>query len=186
MRTRREDVLPRSERLRVLGLDVTKPDSIAAALEASGPIDVLVNNAGIGAIGAFEATPEEHEVRTQSAERANSLGEQPVRRVKAVLNALADWYPTLSAASASGGRSRRSMSFARAMRHSRRYCIGGIPTLRAKRSANTARDIPAVRAGSSTVHRRATSTRSRRRILLDPGRLGVMTRRRHGPWPRAR
>src|SRR5882724_1046536 len=57
MRTPREDVLPRSERLRVLALDVTKPESIAAALEASGPIDVLVNNAGVGAIGAFEATP---------------------------------------------------------------------------------------------------------------------------------
>ena len=57
MRTPREDVLPRSERLRVLALDVTKPESIAAALEASGPIDVLVNNAGIGVIGAFEATP---------------------------------------------------------------------------------------------------------------------------------
>ena len=41
----------------MLALDVTKPESIAAALEASGPIDVLVNNAGIGAIGAFEATP---------------------------------------------------------------------------------------------------------------------------------
>jgi NAD(P)-dependent dehydrogenase (short-subunit alcohol dehydrogenase family) len=57
MRTPREAVLPQSERLRVLALDVTKPESIAAALEASGPIDVLVNNAGIGAIGAFEATP---------------------------------------------------------------------------------------------------------------------------------
>jgi NAD(P)-dependent dehydrogenase (short-subunit alcohol dehydrogenase family) len=55
MRTPRADVLPASERLRVLALDVTKPDSIAAALAASGPIDVLVNNAGIGAIGAFEA-----------------------------------------------------------------------------------------------------------------------------------
>ena len=57
MRTPREDVLPRSARIRVLALDVTKPESIASALEASGPIDVLVNNAGIGLFGAFEATP---------------------------------------------------------------------------------------------------------------------------------
>jgi NAD(P)-dependent dehydrogenase (short-subunit alcohol dehydrogenase family) len=57
MRTPREDVLPRSERLRMLALDVTKPESIATALEATGPIDVLVNNAGIGLFGAFEATP---------------------------------------------------------------------------------------------------------------------------------
>jgi NAD(P)-dependent dehydrogenase (short-subunit alcohol dehydrogenase family) len=57
MRTPRDDVLPRLERLRVLALDVTKPERIAAALEASGPIDVLVNNAGIGLMGAFEATP---------------------------------------------------------------------------------------------------------------------------------
>ncbi len=57
MRTPREDVLPASDRLRVLALDVTDPTSIAAAIEAAGPIDVLVNNAGIGAVGAFEATP---------------------------------------------------------------------------------------------------------------------------------
>lgn len=57
MRTLRDDVLPRSERLRLVALDVTDADSIAAAIAASGPIDVLVNNAGIGAVGAFEATP---------------------------------------------------------------------------------------------------------------------------------
>ena len=57
MRKPREDVLPRSERLRVMALDVTKAESIAAALQAAGPIDVLVNNAGIGVVGAFEATP---------------------------------------------------------------------------------------------------------------------------------
>ena len=57
MRTPREDLLPRSERLRVLSLDVTKSESIAAVLGASGPIDVVVNNAGIGLFGAFEVTP---------------------------------------------------------------------------------------------------------------------------------
>jgi len=57
MRTPRSDVLPASDRLTVLPLDVTDPESIANAVEASGPVDVLVNNAGIGGIGAFEATP---------------------------------------------------------------------------------------------------------------------------------
>ncbi|MGB3355439.1 MAG: SDR family oxidoreductase [Mycobacterium sp.] len=56
MRTPREDLLPRSDRLRVLALDVTDSDSVSHAVESSGPIDVLVNNAGIGAVGAFEAT----------------------------------------------------------------------------------------------------------------------------------
>jgi NAD(P)-dependent dehydrogenase (short-subunit alcohol dehydrogenase family) len=57
MRTPHADLLPTSERLRVLPLDVTQPRSIAAVLADCGPIDVLVNNAGIGLFGAFEATP---------------------------------------------------------------------------------------------------------------------------------
>jgi NAD(P)-dependent dehydrogenase (short-subunit alcohol dehydrogenase family) len=56
MRTPREDLLPRSERLRVLGLDVTDSKSIRLAVDAAGPIDVLVNNAGIGLLSVFEAT----------------------------------------------------------------------------------------------------------------------------------
>jgi NAD(P)-dependent dehydrogenase (short-subunit alcohol dehydrogenase family) len=46
-----------TERLRVLPLDVTSGESIAALVEAAGPIDVLVNNAGVGGVGAFEAMP---------------------------------------------------------------------------------------------------------------------------------
>lgn len=57
MRTPREDVLPRSERLRVLPLDVTDADSIRDCLAAAGPIDALVNNAGIGLLGALEGAP---------------------------------------------------------------------------------------------------------------------------------
>lgn len=57
MRTPRPDLFPASNRMRVLPLDVTRAEDIAAVLDASGPIDALVNNAGIGVVGAFEATP---------------------------------------------------------------------------------------------------------------------------------
>lgn len=56
MRTPREDVLPRSEHLRVLALDVTDPQSIRNAVDAAGSLDVLVNNAGVGLLSVFEGT----------------------------------------------------------------------------------------------------------------------------------
>jgi len=57
MRTPREDVLPASKNLRVMALDVTDPDSIRQAVDAAGPIDALVNNAGVGAAAPAEVTP---------------------------------------------------------------------------------------------------------------------------------
>jgi NAD(P)-dependent dehydrogenase (short-subunit alcohol dehydrogenase family) len=54
MRTPTADVLPASPRLRVLPLDVTDADSIARVVAAAGPIDALVNNAGLGTLGALE------------------------------------------------------------------------------------------------------------------------------------
>ena len=57
MRTPRNDALPPSERLRVLALDVTDPESIRKAVEAAGTIDALVNNAGVGAASPAELTP---------------------------------------------------------------------------------------------------------------------------------
>jgi len=60
MRQPRSDILPQSGRMRVLPLDVTSEHSIAAAVNAAGPIGALVNNAGIGVVGAFEATPMSH------------------------------------------------------------------------------------------------------------------------------
>ncbi|MDR6635718.1 NAD(P)-dependent dehydrogenase (short-subunit alcohol dehydrogenase family) [Phyllobacterium sp. 1468] len=71
MRTPDPDVLPRSERLRILPLDVTSDESIAAAIQAAGPIDVLVNNAGVGVVGAFEATPMSH---VRKVFETNTLG----------------------------------------------------------------------------------------------------------------
>ena len=57
MRHLRGEVLPPSDRLRLLALDVTEADSIRAAIAAAGPVDVLVNNAGIGWLAPLEGTP---------------------------------------------------------------------------------------------------------------------------------
>ncbi len=77
MRTPREDVLPRSERLRVLALDVTDPDSIRQAVEAAGSINVLVNNAGIGLMGALEGTSME---TTREIFETNTFGTMALTR----------------------------------------------------------------------------------------------------------
>jgi NAD(P)-dependent dehydrogenase (short-subunit alcohol dehydrogenase family) len=71
MRTPRTDLLPASERLHVLPLDVTDPASIANAFAAAGPIDVLVNNAGVGAGSPIELTAVE---TAHALFEANTIG----------------------------------------------------------------------------------------------------------------
>ena len=56
MRNPRGDVLPASEHMRIMALDVTDADSIRQLVEAAGPIDALVNNAGIGLMSVLEGT----------------------------------------------------------------------------------------------------------------------------------
>lgn len=46
--------LPKSDLLQVLALDVTDADSVAAAVAAAGPVDALVNNAGVGMLNVLE------------------------------------------------------------------------------------------------------------------------------------
>lgn len=54
MRTPDSDILPPSDRLRIMPLDVTDAASIARLVDGVGPIDVLVNNAGVGLLNAVE------------------------------------------------------------------------------------------------------------------------------------
>lgn len=57
MRAPQPALLPASKRLRLLTLDVTDPASIREAVELAGPIDALVNNAGVGLLSVLEGTP---------------------------------------------------------------------------------------------------------------------------------
>ena len=50
MRTPRNDVLPPSDHLRVLALDVTSAESIRAAVEGAGPIDAVISAGWAGAL----------------------------------------------------------------------------------------------------------------------------------------
>lgn len=54
MRKPNKDLFPKSENLLVLPLDVTNETSIKKVIADAGPIDVLVNNAGIGLLNAVE------------------------------------------------------------------------------------------------------------------------------------
>lgn len=56
MRTPNAGLLPRSDALKIVPLDVTDSASVTAAVAAAGPIDVLVNNAGVGAAVPIELT----------------------------------------------------------------------------------------------------------------------------------
>ncbi len=80
MRTPREDLFPRSDNLTLLPLDVRDEDSIRAAVAAAGPIDVLVNNAGIGFLNALEGTPIDV---TRAIFETNTFG--TIRMIQAVL-----------------------------------------------------------------------------------------------------
>jgi NAD(P)-dependent dehydrogenase (short-subunit alcohol dehydrogenase family) len=56
MRNPKEDLFPHHDNLRLLKLDVTNEESIRRAISEAGPIDALVNNAGIGLLNAVEGS----------------------------------------------------------------------------------------------------------------------------------
>lgn len=71
MRHPTPDILPVSDQLTILPLDVTDPQSVQSAFAQAGEIDVLVNNAGFGAAVPVELT--EPETARQLFE-TNTLG----------------------------------------------------------------------------------------------------------------
>jgi NAD(P)-dependent dehydrogenase (short-subunit alcohol dehydrogenase family) len=71
MRTPKDDVLPKSDRLRILPLDVTDAGSIAKAVADAGAFDVLVNNAGVGQVSPLEGVSME---KIRELFETNTLG----------------------------------------------------------------------------------------------------------------
>ena len=80
---RRPEVLDDLDVAERLGLDVTDDASVAACAAAAGPVDVLVNNAGILGSGPLEGFPIE---AAQACFETNALG--PLRMTNAFLPAM--------------------------------------------------------------------------------------------------
>ncbi|EPT6933213.1 SDR family oxidoreductase [Cronobacter malonaticus] len=57
MRTPDPTLFPESDRLTILPLDITAEESINEVVQKAGAIDLLVNNAGVGALVPVELTP---------------------------------------------------------------------------------------------------------------------------------
>lgn len=77
MRHPSPEALPVQHRLRVLPLDVTDGASIAAALTQAGPLDALVNNAGVGMLNVLEGVEID---RARELLEINVLGMMAVTR----------------------------------------------------------------------------------------------------------
>ncbi|WP_299475813.1 SDR family oxidoreductase [uncultured Roseibium sp.] len=71
MRNPDPGLLPVSNRLRIVPLDVSVRESVAKAVDDAGPIDALVNNAGVGWLAPLEGTSHE---TLQRIFETNTLG----------------------------------------------------------------------------------------------------------------
>ena len=80
MRNPSTEGLPTSDCLQILPLDVTNPESIATALAEAGPLDAVVNNAGVGMLNVLEGA---EMARIRELFETNILG--PMAMTRAVM-----------------------------------------------------------------------------------------------------
>lgn len=80
MRDPGNNSLPAHDHLTLLPLDVTDADSIAAAVTQAGPIDALVNYAGVGMLNALEGASMDN---MRAMFEINTLG--PIAVIKAMM-----------------------------------------------------------------------------------------------------